>query len=60
VFSDKINWTDILQCSGNGEKGTEQNTLGLYDVLSQNKNTTEKNNQVMSFAENIAIYMRIT
>jgi len=56
VFSDTINWTDNLQCSGNGEKETAQNTLGFYDVLSQNKNTTEKNNQVRSFWENIAVY----
>jgi hypothetical protein len=45
-----------LQYSGNVKNGTAQNTLGLYEVLSQDRNTTEKINQVMPFRENIAVY----
>ena len=37
VLSDAINWTDILQYSGNIRKGISQNALGLYEVLSQNR-----------------------
>lgn len=57
MCSDTTNLTDDLQYSGNVRKGSAQNTLGFYEVLSQNRNTTEKTNQVMSFKENIAIFL---
>jgi hypothetical protein len=55
VFTDTIHWAENLQYSGNVKKGIAQNALGLYEVQSQNRNTTEKNNQVMSFRENMRI-----
>jgi hypothetical protein len=51
-----INWAHNLLYNRNVRKRIAQNTLGLCEALSQNRNTAEKNNQVKSFRENIAAY----